>query len=69
MKKLTNRQMSLIHGGERWQCYYTDPNYEVSEEGEIGPYKIVEAASAVEAADKVHRETGATQVNCTKNDV
>lgn len=68
MQKLTNKQMSSIIGGELWYCTYVATQQGTINNGEaIGPSIIVEASSAVEAADIVHSMTGATQVNCTRN--
>lgn len=73
MKRLTNRQMSSIVGGDLWYCTYVPvhpvptPPPTSDGYGTIGPSIIVEAGSAQEAANKVHAMTGATQVNCTRN--
>lgn len=69
MKKLTNKQMSLITGGEWWYCTHkatseTEMSTVVDPDA-IGPSEYVEAATAEEAADKVHARTGSSQVNCT----
>lgn len=69
MEKLTKKQMSSIVGGEFWFCTYRTEQQSTLEGGDdpIGPSIIVEAGSAIEAADLVHAMTGATQVNCTRN--
>lgn len=71
MKKLTNKQMSLIVGGAKWFCTYKVDNNQSSSEiidevTPIGPSLYVFADSAVEAADIVHNMYGSSQVNCTK---
>jgi len=71
MKKLTNKQMLSITGGSLWFCTYkssaSQEEMEVRDERDpIGDSIIVEANSAVEAADKVHAQYGTTQVNCTR---
>lgn len=67
MKKLTNKQMSSITGGEFWFCTYKGGQQDSDDVlPPIGPDIIVEANSAGEAADKVHEITGASQVNCTR---
>ena len=71
MRQLTNKQMSMIIGGKKWLCTYIPvnplpvPPPDSGGDGAIGPSVIVEAATASEAADKVHESTGALQVNCT----
>lgn len=72
MVKLTNKQMSSIYGGALWLCTYKLAGMHVCPEDDgqllpIGNSVVIEAASAVEAADMVHAQTGAIQVNCTLN--
>lgn len=67
MVKLTNKH----YGGASWLCTYKLAGMHVCPEDDgqllpIGPSVVIEAASAVEAADIVHAQTGAIQVNCTQ---
>ena len=73
MRRLTNKQMSMVIGGESWFCTYfladslLTPPTENGEEVPVSHNMVVEASSAIEAADIVHARTGASQVNCTHN--
>lgn len=70
MKKLTKGQMAQISGGDASSCgcecgemYYCV----AFKNGEIIKQKSIQACSASAAADILHAETGADQVNCTKD--
>jgi|GEM_PF-1042550 hypothetical protein len=70
MKKLTKGQMAQISGGDASSCgcecgefYYCV----AFKNGEIIMKKRVQACSASAAADMLHAETDADQVNCTKD--
>jgi hypothetical protein len=58
METLTKKQMSAVRGGSLWYCQYYTGN------GFSKPF-LIEADTIEEAADLLHQQTGATQVNCT----
>lgn len=68
MKKvLSKSQMSRIRGGERWECLaVTEVVQTESDVILIGETEVVEAATAVDAADYMHNKYGVDQVNCTR---
>jgi len=55
---LTKSQLNEIRGGATYHC-------NAFKNGKMIPMPAVEASSAEDAADQVHAETGADQVNCT----
>lgn len=64
---LSKKQLSSIRGGVRWQCKVV-MMINQDEQGEpelIGPTVEIEADSAVEAANILHKLYGAGQINCT----
>ena len=64
---LSKSQMSQIRGGESWVCLAVrnviQTECDVILEGET---EVVDAATAVDAADYMHKKYGVSQVNCTR---
>ena len=68
MKRVLSKlQMSQIRGGESWVCLAVrnviQTECDVILEGET---EVVDAATAVDAADYMHKKYGVSQVNCTR---
>ncbi len=68
MKRVLSKlQMSQIRGGERWACLAV--RNVIQTECHVileGDSEVVEAVTAVDAADYMHKKYGANQVNCTR---
>ena len=58
-QQLSKRQLGQIKGGTVYECV-------AFVNGLADSVYHIEAADAMEAADRVHKATGADQVNCTR---